>query len=103
MLTGTLVTIIGFIPVGFAQSTAGEYSFSLFVVIAVTMIVSWFVAVFFAPLFGVFLLSEKAVRRTPKMRDPCSGTSGRCCYSRCGGAGRRLEQPYCCSGSRPAG
>jgi multidrug efflux pump subunit AcrB len=60
MLTGTLVTIIGFVPVGFAQSTAGEYSFSLFVVIAVTMIASWFVAVFFAPLFGVLLLSEKA-------------------------------------------
>ena len=61
MLTGTLVTIIGFVPVGFAQSTAGEYSFSLFVVIAVTMIASWFVAVFFTPLFGVFLLSEKTV------------------------------------------
>jgi multidrug efflux pump len=59
MLTGTLVTIVGFLPVGFAQSTAGEYSFSLFVVIAVTMMSSWFVAVVFAPLLGVTILSDK--------------------------------------------
>jgi multidrug efflux pump len=70
MLTGTLVTIIGFVPVGFAQSTAGEYSFSLFVVIAVTMIASWFVAVFFAPLFGVFLLSEKEAASHAKDEGP---------------------------------
>jgi multidrug efflux pump subunit AcrB len=59
MLTGTLVTIVGFLPVGFAQSTAGEYSFSLFVVIAVTMMASWFVAVVFAPLLGVSILADK--------------------------------------------
>src|SRR5690606_34869627 len=50
MLTGTLVTIAGFIPVGLNDSAAGEFVFSLFVVIAVSLIVSWIVAVLFAPL-----------------------------------------------------
>lgn len=59
MLTGTLVTIAGFIPVGFAKSSAGEYTFTLFVVVAVSLIVSWFVAVLFTPLLGVYILSDK--------------------------------------------
>ena len=53
MLAGTLVTIAGFVPVGFAASSAGEYTFSLFAVVAIALIVSWFVAVIFAPLLGV--------------------------------------------------
>ena len=57
MLTGTLVTIIGFVPIGFARSDAGEYTFSLFAVVAIALIVSWFVAVIFAPLIGVYLLA----------------------------------------------
>jgi multidrug efflux pump subunit AcrB len=57
MLAGTLVTIAGFVPVGFAASSAGEYTFSLFAVVAIALIVSWFVAVIFAPLMGVFILS----------------------------------------------
>ena len=57
MLAGTLVTIAGFIPVGFAASSAGEYTFSLFAVVTIALIVSWFVAVIFAPLLGVFILS----------------------------------------------
>jgi len=56
MLTGTLVTIAGFVPVGFAASSAGEYTFSLFAVVAIALIVSWFVAVLFAPVLGVVLL-----------------------------------------------
>jgi multidrug efflux pump len=56
MLTGTLVTVAGFLPVGFAKSGAGEYSNSLFWVIAIALIASWFVAVLFAPLLGVWLL-----------------------------------------------
>lgn len=59
MLTGTLVTAAGFIPVGFAQSSAGEYCFTMFVVVAVALIVSWFVAVLFTPLTGVFILPDK--------------------------------------------
>ena len=59
MLTGTLVTVAGFIPVGFAASGAGEYTFTLFAVVAVALIASWFVAVLFTPLVGVFILPDK--------------------------------------------
>lgn len=57
MLAGTLVTIAGFIPVGFAASSAGEYTFSLFAVVSIALVVSWFVAVIFAPVFAVYILS----------------------------------------------
>ena len=56
MLSGTLVTIAGFVPIGFAQSSAGEYTFSIFAVVAISLIASWFVAVIFAPLLGTILL-----------------------------------------------
>lgn len=56
MLTGTLVTIAGFVPIGFAASTAGEYTFSIFAVVGIALIVSWFVAVIFAPLIGMAVL-----------------------------------------------
>ena len=59
MLTGTLVTVAGFIPIGLNNSAAGEFTFSLFVVIAVSLVVSWFVAVLFAPLLGVTFLPAK--------------------------------------------
>jgi multidrug efflux pump len=59
MLTGTLVTVAGFIPVGFAASGAGEYCFTLFAVVAVAFIASWIVAVLFTPLTGVFILPDK--------------------------------------------
>ncbi|EFM55236.1 AcrB/AcrD/AcrF multidrug efflux protein [Brucella inopinata BO1] len=59
MLTGTLVTIAGFIPIGLNNSQAGEYTFTLFVVIAVSLLVSWVVAVLFAPLLGVTFLPKK--------------------------------------------
>lgn len=57
MLAGTLVTIAGFIPVGFAASSAGEYTFSLFAVVAIALLVSWLVAVIFTPLLGVIILA----------------------------------------------
>ena len=59
MLTGTLVTVASFIPVGLNDSAAGEFTFSLFVVIAVALIVSWIVAVLFAPVLGVLILPAK--------------------------------------------
>ena len=62
MRTGTLVTIAGFVPVGFAQSGAGEYTFSLFAVVGISLVVSWLVAVLFTPLTGVFILPEKLKR-----------------------------------------
>ena len=59
MLTGTLVTIAGFVPVGFAASSAGEYTFTLFAVVGIALVASWFVAVLFTPLTGVFILPDK--------------------------------------------
>ncbi len=56
MLAGTLVTIAGFVPVGFAASSAGEYTFSLFAVVGIALIASWFIAVLFAPLLGIAIL-----------------------------------------------
>jgi multidrug efflux pump len=56
MLAGTLVTIAGFVPIGFAASSAGEYTFSLFAVVSIALVVSWFVAVIFAPVLGVAML-----------------------------------------------
>ena len=58
MLTGTLVTVASFIPVGLNSSNAGEYTFTLFVVITVSLLLSWIVAVLFAPLLGVTLLPK---------------------------------------------
>jgi multidrug efflux pump subunit AcrB len=60
MLTGTLVTAAGFMPVGFAASSTGEYTGSLFWVLGVALIASWFVAVIFTPFLGVKLLPEMA-------------------------------------------
>jgi multidrug efflux pump subunit AcrB len=56
MLAGTLVTIAGFVPVGFAASSAGEYTFSLFAVVSIALLVSWFIAVIFAPLLCAAIL-----------------------------------------------
>lgn len=62
MLTGTLVTVAGFVPIGLNASSAGEYTFTLFAVIAVALIVSWVVAVFFAPVLGVHILKANKVK-----------------------------------------
>ncbi|ABC89346.1 probable cation/multidrug efflux transport protein [Rhizobium etli CFN 42] len=56
MLSGTLVTIIGLMPVGFARSTAGEYAGNIFWVVGFALIVSWIVAVIFTPYLGVKML-----------------------------------------------
>ncbi|NIF25681.1 efflux RND transporter permease subunit [Pantoea sp. Tr-811] len=62
MLTGTLVTVAGFVPIGLNASSAGEYTFTLFAVIAVALMVSWVVAVFFAPVLGVHILDSKKMK-----------------------------------------
>lgn len=56
MLSGTLVTIAGFLPVGFASSTAGEYAGNIFWIVGFALIVSWLVAVIFTPYLGVKML-----------------------------------------------
>ncbi len=57
-LAGTLVTIAGFVPIGFAKSMAGEYTFSIFAVVGIALIASWFVAALFSPLLGVWILKK---------------------------------------------
>ena len=76
MLTGTLVTILGFLPVGFARSTAGEYAGNIFRIVGFALIVSWVVAVYFTPYLGVKLLPQiapvegghDAIYATPRYR-----------------------------------
>ena len=60
MLTGTLVTAAGFLPVGFAKSSAGEYAGGIFWVVGIALIASWFVAVLFTPYLGLKLLPDLA-------------------------------------------
>ena len=64
MLTGTLVTAVGFLPVGIARSTAGEYAGNIFWIVGLALVVSWVVAVFFTPYIGVKLLPDLARRAT---------------------------------------
>jgi multidrug efflux pump len=59
MLTGTLITAAGFLPIGMANSTVGEYTFAIFGVTAAALIISWVVAVLFVPYLGVRLLKVK--------------------------------------------
>lgn len=58
MLAGTLVTVVGFMPNGFAQSTAGEYTSNMFWIVGIALIASWVVAVVFTPYLGVKILPE---------------------------------------------
>ncbi|MBK8119709.1 MAG: efflux RND transporter permease subunit [Sulfuritalea sp.] len=62
MLTGTLITAAGFTPVGFAKSGAGEYTFSIFAVVTIALLVSWIVAVVFTPYLGYKLLDPAKLR-----------------------------------------
>lgn len=67
MLTGTLVTAAGYLPVGLAQSSTGEYTQDIFRVVGLALILSWFVAVLFVPLIGASLLPTK--KRRPQGHD----------------------------------
>jgi len=70
MLTGTLVTAAGFLPVGFANSSTGEYAGGIFWIVALALIASWFVAVLFTPYLGVKLLPNFAKRAAARSADP---------------------------------
>ncbi len=69
MLTGTLVTAAGFLPIGLAASAVGEYTGSLFVVVGIALIASWVVAVVFTPYIGVGLLPEMGLHREDSLYD----------------------------------
>ncbi|NVN88876.1 MAG: efflux RND transporter permease subunit [Rhodopseudomonas sp.] len=62
MLTGTLVTAAGFLPIGFANSSVGEYAGGIFWVVTIALVASWFVAVIFTPYIGVKLLPDFSKR-----------------------------------------
>ncbi|QHO78338.1 multidrug transporter AcrB [Bradyrhizobium sp. CCBAU 051011] len=64
MLTGTLVTAAGFLPIGFANSAVGEYAGGIFWIVAIALVASWFVAVIFTPYIGVKLLPNMKVHHT---------------------------------------
>ena len=64
MLTGTLVTAAGFLPIGFANSSVGEYAGGIFWVVAIALVASWIVAVVFTPYLGVRLLPKNLARHT---------------------------------------
>ena len=68
MLTGTLVTAAGFLPIGFAKSSVGEYAGGIFWVVAIALVASWFVAVVFTPYIGVQLLGNLV--RGDRKHDP---------------------------------
>ena len=75
MLIGTLVTIASFVPIGFAKSSAGEYTFSIFSVVGISLIVSWLVAVIFAPIIGKALLKAPKQEANPKPSKLLAGYS----------------------------
>jgi multidrug efflux pump len=64
MLTGTLVTAAGFLPIGFANSAVGEYAGGIFWIVAIALVASWFVAVIFTPYIGVKLLPNVKVHHS---------------------------------------
>ena len=66
MLTGSFVTAAAFVPIGFARSSAGEYTFSIFAVVSIALIASWFIAVIFGPLLGVALLTKPKETKSGK-------------------------------------
>jgi multidrug efflux pump subunit AcrB len=66
MLTGTFVTAAAFVPIGFARSSAGEYTFSIFAVVSIALLVSWFVAVIFSPLLGVVFLTKPKAKKSDR-------------------------------------
>lgn len=61
MLTGTLITAVGFLPIGMAKSAVGEYTFAIFAVTVAALVLSWLVSVYFVPYLGTLLLKAKPV------------------------------------------
>src|SRR4051812_7588586 len=61
MLTGTLITAAGFLPIGMAKSTVGEYTYAIFAVTVIALVLSWLVSVYFVPYLGTLLLKAKPV------------------------------------------
>ena len=84
MLTGTLVTAAGFLPVGFAKSSAGEYAGGIFWIVGLALIASWIVAVVFTPYLGlklpagIFAKHRGAARAIPMRLYDTRASTARC-------------------------
>ncbi|MBD3743409.1 MAG: HemK family protein methyltransferase, partial [Stenotrophomonas sp.] len=70
MLTGTLITAVGFLPIGIARSSVGEYTFAIFGVTVIALLISWVTAVYFVPYLGTVLL-----RQPPKAASAAGGAA----------------------------
>lgn len=76
MLVGTLITAVGFVPIGFAASNVGEYAGNIFWVLAISLIASWIVAVIFTPYLGVKLLPDPSKKISPTLGSNDTRQSG---------------------------
>ena len=65
MLTGTLITAAGFLPIGLAKSLTGEYTFAIFAVTVIALVLSWFVSVYFVPYLGTLILKAHPQHAAP--------------------------------------
>ena len=93
MLTGTLITVAGFIPVGFAQSQAGEYVSTLFWVTGIALMISWFAAVYFTPWIGYRLLKARKHKAGDRITTPSTAALSR---------HPRASSPGACGGAGPS-
>lgn len=100
MLSGTLVTVIGFTPVGFARSTAGEYAGNIFWIVGFALVASWFVAVIFTPISGSGCCPTSSRSRAGTRRSTRRPTTAGCAGS---WAGRSAASSRGGRGGRPAG
>ena len=69
MLTGTLITAAGFLPIGIAKSSTGEYTFAIFAVTVIALVFSWFASVYFVPYLGTLMLKVKPLKPDEAARD----------------------------------
>lgn len=77
MLTGTLITAVGFLPIGIARSVTGEYTFAIFAVTVIALVLSWLVSVYFVPYLGTLLLKAKhSAARSEPVEDLAGASTG---------------------------
>ena len=77
MLTGTLITAAGFLPIGIAKSVTGEYTFAIFAVTVIALVISWVVSVFFVPYLGTLLLKAKPPQPVASPGSDANGAGAR--------------------------
>jgi multidrug efflux pump len=77
MLSGTLVTVAGFIPVALAKSSTGEYAFAFFQINAIALLISWLAAVIAIPWLGYKLLPDPRAPKKPGLVEPALASTGR--------------------------